>query len=403
MLVQETLVPDYPIFLNGFNPENFDKSYRGALPAREALAQSLNIPAVLLLKKMGVEPFKGELERWGFTTLRRPSSEYGLSLILGGAEVTLWDAVGAYASMGRVLGGFTYNGSQYDPHSVHPLKFKPEKSKTPGKLQVHPTIAQAGAIQWVLQDLLEVNRPDEVLESGLKPIQGISWKTGTSFGHRDAWAIGLNQSYAIGVWVGNASGEGRNGLIGARYAAPVLFDLFRRLGGQPFEPIPLSNMVGIEICRQSGYLAGPYCEDTKELMALPKTGNMGICPFHEVVIGNNSMVELVFTLPPVMAHFFDKHPSRSASNGKNMDFIYPNDLHYIALPMDENGTTCSAVFELAHRIPLASVYWYLDGRLIKTTSDPHTLPVEVPAGKHTLLVVDQFGEEENLEFEVLPN
>lgn len=402
-LIQETLVPDYPVYLQGFNPKNFDKQYRGALPAREALAQSLNIPSVLLLRKFGIEPFQKKLNHWGFSTINRPSSHYGLSLILGGAEVTLWDAVGAYASMARLNQSFLRNGAQYDSRSIHPLNLNAHKKNGSSELQARPRFVHAGAVNWVLHDLQEVSRPDEVIEAGLQPLNGIGWKTGTSFGQRDAWAIGVNQTYAVGVWVGNASGEGKNGLIGARYAAPILFEVMRSMGGEPLTSDPLPTTVDLEVCYKSGYLWGPFCGTPRFTQGLPKSANMGACPYHVYSPDYEMNKEGYFVLPPTMAHYFTMPQNRHYRLERNMDFIYPKDLEFVSLPIDGTGKRCSAVFELAHRLPAAKVFWFLNGVLTQTTTSSHTISIQEPTGRHKLLVIDDLGEELLLEFEVLPN
>ncbi len=257
-----TLVPDIPTQYIGYSPKNFSMTYDGAVPARRALARSLNIPAVRMLQSHGTERFYYQLEGLGIHTLRYPASHYGLSLILGGAEGSLWDITGVYASMGRVLDRYNQTGL-YHPGDIHPphyfphdpVQTKPDKGSSDN---IHPF--SAAAVWLTFQSLLEVNRPDS--QAGWKSFSSsgkIAWKTGTSFGFRDGWAIGTSPDYTIGVWVGNADGEGRPGLTGIAVAAPILFDIFSTLPqGNWFQP-PLNELYPVAVCHKSGHLPGPFC------------------------------------------------------------------------------------------------------------------------------------------------
>ena len=215
-ILPHTLLPDIPININGFAPQNFSQQFEGAVPASEALARSLNIPTVTMLQRYGVPKFYNFLKQAGISTLTRPASHYGLSLILGGAEGTLWDITCAYTDMARCLKGLdktncslllsdsTYNASS----AVSTSSFSP------------------CAVWQTFEAIKEVNRPEEIDWRTIPSMQTIAWKTGTSYGFRDAWAVGVTPRYAVGVWVGNATGEGKPGLVGARTAGPVMFDVF---------------------------------------------------------------------------------------------------------------------------------------------------------------------------------
>ena len=231
-LAPDQLVPDTPTHIAGFSPENFDRSYDGVVRADTALARSRNVPAVWMLRRFGVDRFHGLLTRLGMTTLHRPPSDYGLSLILGGSEGTLWELTGLYRNLGwsvlhpdgGVRTALTWRAD------VQP----PDESE----------VLDPAAAWLTLEALLEVNRPGvqsawRSFDSG----RAVAWKTGTSFGFRDGWAIGVTPELAIGVWVGNASGEGRPGLTGYQAAAPVLFDLFAATArsGDWFEARPQTS------------------------------------------------------------------------------------------------------------------------------------------------------------------
>ena len=223
-IMPQALSRDVPTQIRGFNPKNYNRKYSGATPADMALAMSLNIPAVYNLQQYGVEPFINRLNDHGFSTIDKSADHYGLSLILGGGEVTLWELCGAYASMGSTLINFNHNDEKYIHTEEKTPRITPTETLTT-EIYKNPTLLSAGAVYKTFEAMLKVIRPgaDGAWEqySSSKPI---AWKTGTSYGHRDAWAVGVSPKYTVGVWVGNADGEGKNSLIGVSKAGPVLFD-----------------------------------------------------------------------------------------------------------------------------------------------------------------------------------
>ena len=227
----------------------------------------------------------------GFKTINRSASHYGLSLILGGAEATLWDVTNAYAQMGRSLSN-SHSNDLPQEKEVQILLGTEEKTVserdgsrkvTSGKTISRKTtsrkdisegvisegVISAGAAWLTLSALTEVNRPEEIDWKSIPSMQTIAWKTGTSYGLRDAWAVGVTPRYAVGVWVGNATGEGKPGLVGAQTAGPVLFDIFNYLPSSPLFERPTGIFVDAEICRQSGHLKGRFCEETDTVLILP--------------------------------------------------------------------------------------------------------------------------------------
>ena len=195
-----------------------------------------------MLQRYGVPKFHSFLQQIGLKTINRSSSHYGLSLILGGAEATLWDVTNAYAMMGRSL-------LQLPQRSCSLLL-------PTSRITESTDPFQPGAVWQTFDALKEVNRPEEIDWKSIPSMQTIAWKTGTSYGFRDAWAVGVTPRYAVGVWVGNATGEGKPGLVGAQTAGPVLFDIFNYLPSSPWFERPTEIFVDAEICRQSGHLKG---------------------------------------------------------------------------------------------------------------------------------------------------
>ena len=159
--------------------------------------------------------------------LKYNANHYGLSLILGGAESNFWDLCKSYAAMAGTVNHFNENSSQYFTHEFLEPTFLADAEIDFGSLNDEKTIVDAASIYLTFESMKEVNRPEgdenwQFFDSSKQ----IAWKTGTSFGFRDAWAIGVTKDYVVGVWVGNADGEGRPGLVGVQTAAPILFDVF---------------------------------------------------------------------------------------------------------------------------------------------------------------------------------
>ena len=256
-LTPHMLLPDVPTHYDGFAPENFDRQYRGAVPADEALAHSLNVPAVRMLKTYGVARFADLLRAAGMSTLTRPADDYGLTLMLGGAEGNLWDVVGHVRQPRR-----TRTRRRGGPGAALP--------RTHGRCAAHPRARRdsvaigTGAAWLTLDTLLEVPRPGEEGHwRNFASSRSIAWKTGTSWGLRDGWAIGNSSRHTVAVWVGNASGEGRPGLTGSTMAAPLMFALFNSLPASPWFAMPTHALRRIDTCENDGYLATGACAATR--------------------------------------------------------------------------------------------------------------------------------------------
>jgi penicillin-binding protein 1C len=420
-LLPDMLVPDVPTMINGFTPKNFSRQYDGAVPAGQALIRSLNVPAVYELKEYRYEKFYELLKQIGITTLNQPADHYGLSMILGGAEGTLWDITGAYASMARSLNNYfeAPGNRRYSKSDFHaPVYLSADSANN--KIKEETSWLSAGSIYLTLDILKEVYRPGE--ETGWRNFYSakrIGWKTGTSHGLRDAWAVGVNGDYAVGVWVGNADGEGRPGLTGTESASPILFDIFSQLPGNRWFQQPLSELEKIKVCTQSGARATEFCEGRKEMLVTRTGLQAASCRYHRKVHlsedgkyrvhGNCESISTMktvtwFVLPPVQEYYYrTKNLSykslppfrRDCENPANlpaMDVIYPKLNAQIFIPRELDGQPGSALFEVAHRNHQATIYWHLDGDYLGATRGTHRLPVAPKPGKHLLTLVDDQGE-----------
>ena len=402
-LLPDMLLPDVPVNINGFTPQNFSMQFEGAVPASEALARSLNIPAVTMLQRYGVPKFHSFLQQIGLKTINRSSFHYGLSLILGGAEATLWDVTNAYAMMGRSL-------LQLPQRSCSLLL-------PTSRITESTDPFQPGAVWQTFDALKEVNRPEEIDWKSIPSMQTIAWKTGTSYGFRDAWAVGVTPRYAVGVWVGNATGEGKPGLVGAQTAGPVLFDIFNLLPASSWFTRPAGIFVEAEVCRKSGHLKGRFCDETDTLLVLPAGLRTEACPYHHLVTLSADESQRIyencanteptlrkswFTLPPVWEWYYKQHhpeykplPPFKAGCGEDtfqpMQFIYPPMNARIKLPKQLDGSKGFLTVELAHNNPNATVFWHLDETYQAQTQDFHKISLQPAAGKHSLTAVDGEG------------
>ena len=402
-LLPDMLLPDVPVNINGFTPQNFSMQFEGAVPASEALARSLNIPAVTMLQRYGVPKFHSFLQQIGLKTINRSSSHYGLSLILGGAEATLWDVTNAYAMMGRSL-------LQLPQRSCSLLL-------PTSRITESTDPFQPGAVWQTFDALKEVNRPEEIDWKSIPSMQTIAWKTGTSYGFRDAWAVGVTPRYAVGVWVGNATGEGKPGLVGAQTAGPVLFDIFNLLPSCSWFTRPAGIFVEAEVCRKSGHLKGRFCDETDTLLVLPAGLRTEACPYHHLVTLSANESQRIyencanteptlrkswFTLPPVWEWYYKQHhpeykplPPFKAGCGEDtfqpMQFIYPPMNARIKLPKQLDGSKGFLTVELAHNNPNATIFWHLDETYQAQTQDFHKISLQPAAGKHSLTAVDGEG------------
>ena len=434
-ILPETLIADVPVRYSGLVPKNYDRKFRGVVPAKQALAHSLNIPAANMLSLHGVDRFQDLLRQMGMTTLHRNPRNYGLALILGGAEGTLWDLTNLYANLANRAAQDT---KQRQPNWSKSIVLLNENTSTKQAAAISPASA------WMtLQALLEVTRPGnegywKKFSSSLK----IAWKTGTSFGHRDAWSLGVTPDYTVGVWVGNASGEGNARLTGTSMAAPILFDVFNHLTTlriahtaqeQVWFKRPDHQMKTIKICSDDGFLANDLCESQDYLV--PDDSHFDrISPYHQMLhLDQNKQWQVHnqcepianishqpwFTLPPDQAFYFQQHKAnykkpppfrqdclaklshREEKINNPISLIYPRAGTSIYIPKDLDGKISKTVFHALHQQENSLIYWHLDNAYIGKTRVFHQQALAIKAGNHILTLIDENGSKIEQKFTVL--
>lgn len=404
-----------PLHLTGYVPKNFSQHYDGAVPASAALSRSLNIPAVRMLQQFGIVKFHRLLKKEGMSTLNRSADHYGLSLILGGAEVTLYDLACMYYDMAQPL----QHRNEYPAVRVI-------KSQEP---ELKRAVFEPATSWLTFKALLSVTRPEGNTNwQTFASTQQVAWKTGTSFGFRDAWSVGVTPNYVVAVWVGNSDGEGRPGLVGIQAAAPVMFDVFNALPKSKWFAQPYTGFQVYEVCQVSGYRASDLCPQKIKVSMNKSAVNSGVCPYHvsikldrekkhrvtdECYNPADMTEETWFVLPPLVEHYYKKRfpfyrelpPFLSGCNSdkpeESMAIVYPKKPSKIYIPVGLDGQREKVIFELTHRDHNAVIYWHLDDEFVGATQDIHQLGLSPEPGKHVLTVMDEKGEKLTQAFEVI--
>jgi penicillin-binding protein 1C len=271
----EQLVADVPTAYGGYAPRNFDGRFQGLVRLEYALSQSLNMPFVRLLERVGVERFLGTLRETGVTSLAQEPGYYGLSAAVGGIALTPLELAGVYVC--GVGGGGGGGGAG-------PLRLLEDGSPVGA-----PVAVVSPGAAWLTRQALSLrDRPDFPERRRMTGMPArVHWKTGTSFGHRDAWAAGSGPRHTAVVWLGNFDHSPSVHLVGADAAGPVLFDVLEGVGprgrAQPEEAGPPEDLARVEVCAYSGHLPTEACVQRKEVHARRSAVPTARCPYHQKV------------------------------------------------------------------------------------------------------------------------
>lgn len=398
-LMPDMILPDIPYTISGYTPRNYSGEFLGAVPASKALQYSLNTPFVILLRDYGVPRFLNLLKSLKLSGLVFDSDHYGLSLILGGGEASLFDMANAYGQMGRRLASALNEDFDGD-----------------GEVPFSTT-----AVWKTLNVMTGLTRPEsEIGWGGFSSSKRVAWKTGTSFGFKDAWAIGLTDRYVVGVWVGNSDGEGRPGLTGTSVAAPIMFDVISKLKGSfTYSEVP-PTAVEVEVCAESGYPCSEICPRRVKTYVPDVENKTGVCPYHKKIFLDKSRqyrvqpncydidqlcYDVYLILPPVMEWFYKQHSPMyrplpafypgcgNSTSDDVMSFIYPKDDARVIIPIGIKGDRQQVIFEIAHRNPQKTVYWSIGDQFLGSTKRNHQMPIDVEKGTYDLRCVDEDGVE----------
>ena len=415
LIHSKSLLRDVPISINKFSPSNFDKRFEGVVPAGDALARSLNVPATLLLQDYGVQLFHNDLKQLGFSNINRSPGNYGLTLILGGAEVSLWNVMGAYSQQAKLLKD--YDNDEIGTEGVK-LWVDSEGSKSVSGL-ISP-----GSWWLTSEALTEVQRPG--LDKNWKNFSSsrrIAWKTGTSHGFRDAWAVGYDSEHIVGVWIGNAEGDGRPGLTGVSVAAPLMFQILQQVKSNTWFANPKSDLKYINLCAESGNIPTLVCP-LVEVQIAKKSNLQVICSVHKKILLNEnkervyqdcktsrSIDTVWFSLDPIASHYYKKShydyqplPPFSkaciAPDDQSLAIIYPSDNSDIVVPKGLDGKEEMVLLEAASNNENTTLFWHLNDKYIGSTLGIHELSLALSPGDHSLLVMDENGNTVSNNFQV---
>lgn len=403
LISTQSLIRDLPTYFDGFSPQNASREYLGVATARDALIRSLNIPAVRLLNSYGVFQFYSFLKEAGVSTLHRSADDYGLPLILGGSEVNLWEMVSLFRGLANA-GIFTDN-----------ILTDEESPKRSAQL------ISSGACYLTLDIIKDLKRPgSEYFWERFNSARPFAWKTGTSYGHKDAWAIGVNPKFTIGVWVGNFDGESNKNLSGATSAGPILFDILRSAEKEETHWFPKDEMDfrPMAVCALSGFRATPACPEVDTIDVPYGMKPLSACNYHEFryfsedglyqscsqcwhLMGTQK--DVITLYPPDVAYYLRQKGALietvpphyphcpSIKVDKSLKIIYPNLDAKLFLPRDFDGKTQPVICKVGYVGSGKRLFWYLDDLFLGETTEDHTMGVIFNLGWNRLTIIDESG------------
>ncbi len=405
------LVRDVPRSWGAYTPANYTKSFRGLVRLETALSESLNLPFVALLHDVGVESFLGRLRAMGVESLRQEPGFYGLSLIAGGIELTPLEIANLYATLA--------NDGAYVPIAVEP-------AERPGPAGVFsPEAAFLTSRTLRIKDRPDF--PSRRMFSGVP--SGIAWKTGTSFGHRDAWAAGFGPEHTAVVWLGNLDYRPARKLVGSEAAGPLLFDVLEAVDQRhaAFEPEPPAGLTRVEVCRYSGHLPSEACPHRVHVDAPVSKVPIETCPFHQRLAidtatgealtpgcrtGRNWEERDFLVWPATVRRFLaDRHGDLPAPPAYAQGCVPSGSREPPVILSPQQGQVSlliPGVDPSDQEIPLAAeidrpdarLSWFVDGAFLATAEVEERVWWTPTPGRHRLVVVDDSGQKATREFSV---
>jgi len=380
-----TVIGDVPMTFRGYRPENFDREFLGLVTVRDALASSLNIPALRAAEQVGPQNVLAMLRAAGLSTMGRPASHYGLGIALGNCEVTLLNLANAYAALARL--------GEYRPARL--LEDSPLGE---------PRGVCSPEAAYLIVDILSGDERSLEARGHIADarLPRVAWKTGTSTGFRDAWTLAYNPEFVVGVWLGNHDGRGSPALVGADAAAPLAHELFRRLypdGNAPWfqRPVGVSTRV---VCARSGQPAGKDCGATIFDFHIPGVSATATCSVHQRDAGWRVRERW----PPEIESFLQttRKPERIRTRAG---------AGCIRITAPKSGEVFSRVDSFEHvpqEIALSaiadptggSLYWFVDGELLGVCGSGERLFWPLSAGQHEIVCGDDRGRADRVEIRV---
>jgi penicillin-binding protein 1C len=409
IITPQSVLSDVPVNYDGYDPENYDGDYRGQITAENALALSLNIPAVNLLSRMGEEAFFDRLTRAGFGKIERQRKELGLSVILGGCGVTLEELTGLYASFadGGNFSALNYLGSIQE-------------------FRTDSLVSEASAFM-ITEILTRLKRPDFPANTQqVISLPKVAWKTGTSYGRKDAWSIGYNPDFTVGVWVGNFQARGVPELNGSDYAAPLLFRIFTLLD-EGHEVKWFKEPPGVHhriVCSRSGLPPNSFCDDLITGQYIPGVSPAQKCEHMRLVhVNADSNLSYCRSCLPATGYIDKYYPNYPP---EIIAYMSENDIPFERIPA--HNPACERIFQdnapvITSLTPNAeyflfrgenqrlrlschsendvnTVYWYLNDEFLESSDPEKPVFVEPPEGGIKISCVDDKGRNTDIRIKV---
>ncbi|MBZ0112438.1 MAG: penicillin-binding protein 1C [Thermoanaerobaculia bacterium] len=419
LALPERVVADIPLHYGGYAPGNYDGQFAGLVSLESALSRSLNIPFVRLLSDVGVERFLATLRRTGLTHLDPQPGHYGLSAAIGSLEISPLELAGVYAMLGN-------------EGTLIPLHWLRESSPGASASARSPqTILSPGSAFLTARALGRRDRPDFPERRRFRGVSsGVRWKTGTSYGHRDAWAAGFDDRYAAAVWLGNLDNRSSVDLVGADAAGPLLFDLLEsthseRNGASTRSTPP--DLQWVTLCADTGYLPSNACERRTEALALRRHVPTDRCPYHRLIdvdrttgfalapgcrSGREWDTRSFVVWPASLRRWLGgKHrtlpsaptldPSCRASQETTPPAILSPPHGQVLVLMPGMATDRQEIpFQAEVHGPPGTLSWFVDGEYVGAVHSDEALWWSPAAGKHRIVVVDTGGGSDSRDFEV---
>ncbi len=409
LISPKSSITDVPVNYSGYRPENYDETYRGKITVEEALALSLNVPAVNLLDQLGVNDLTTLLSSAHFDWINKNKKKLGLSVILGGCGATLEELTGLYAAIA--------NKGMWKP-----MKYTRDEEGQPTGTR----ISSEGSAYMITDILTELKRPDlpnEYLESAGLP--KIAWKTGTSYGRRDGWAIGYNADFTVGVWTGNFDGKGVPELNGTDIAVPLLFMIFNQLrqtGEDWF--FPPKDVDFRLVCSESGMVPDTFCTNRVMETFLPGISPSMRCNHMKPVFTDKdetiSYCSECLPLKGYKTTFYNNYPPELISYYEEMSIPYthiPEHNPECTYVSHETGPMITSLTDGAEYLIIAgrkqklmlksnclngtrAVYWYIDKKLHQKAGPAESVYMEATAGEHQITCIDDMGRLSSMRIKV---
>lgn len=390
---------------DGYNPANFDQKFTGLVTAEEALINSLNVPAVNLEYELGKNGLREFLQKARLIDKQRRGLNPGLSIVLGAYPLTLEELVRAYAALAndgklRELVYFKNDSLQNEGFPI----FSPE------------------ACFIITSCLTKIERTDLPRAWEFTPTRGrIAFKTGTSFGLKDAWCIGYNPDYTVGVWLGNTDAKGSTALVGIRAAAPIVVEVFNYLTRYHDSWFKKPNRVEERsVCALSGEVTGPYCQNNLTDYYIPGISNTTVCTIHQKIqVRKRDGVEMcrycmnglpgeyadtiIEMWPPDVASFLRKNGKKGTiipKHNSECTAFFSAKVLKIKSPLSNSYYALNSALPIENQKielnaqsvnPEAEVFWYVDDYLLARGFPDQKVFMQPTSGKHLITVMDARG------------